>query len=179
MKRAIVAVAGLLAAALTPLVMAAPAYASCLPPDGQYTIWKISNKDFRYYPTNLHSDWVQYTGRITYHEKSTLRVHAALSASAEANAGVIFAHASASANVNVGISYSKTQEWDYSAHVTHKAGYKKRLHAYHWSLYFTVARKQWVTSNCTYRTMSGWPQRVKHSPAKSDNTVWRVDVVKA
>lgn len=179
MKRAMLAAAVLVAGTLTPLAMAAPAYAYCLPPDGQYTIWSITNKDFRYYPTNLHSNWVMYTGTITYRERSTLKVNGEFSASVDANAGVIFAHASASANLKVGVSYSKTQQWDYSAHVTHKRGYKKRLHAYHWVLYFTVAEKRWATATCEYKTMSGWPQRVKHSPAKDDNTVWRVDVTKA
>jgi hypothetical protein len=50
-----------------------------------------------------------------------------------------------------------------------------RLHAYHYPVTFTVTKKRFNVATCDYRTVSGWPQRVYHAPAKANRNVWRLD----
>ena len=179
MKRAFALAAALVASLLAPVVyLAAPAGAQCAPPDGQTVVWSITNKSFTYYPTNVHSDWVifRHGGSINYTETKTMEVNASMSSTVSAEAGVIFGKVSASVGFTVGKSLSVSRQWSYTANVPADTKHKYRLHAYHYTVTFTVAKRQWVGGNtCTYKTMSGWPQRVTHAPAKASKNVWRLD----
>ena len=178
MKRAVIAVATLVAALVVPVVAAAPAQARCIPANDRYHVYTISNKSFVYHPGNVYSDWVIFPrgGTISYSQSRTLTVSASMTATVSAEAGAIFAKASTSFGVTVGGSYSKAQTWTYSANIPADATHKYRLHVYHYSVNFTVTKKLWNYTTCNYSTTaSGWPQRVSHAPVKRDNNVWRVD----
>lgn len=179
MKR-FVALFAMLAGLLVPLTMttAPAAQAYCPPPDGQSeVIYKFRNADYRYYPTNIKSDWVVFPngGSISYSRTKTMEVNASVTATAEAEAGIIFAKASASLAVTVGGSYSQSQQWTYTANVPADRDHKRRLHSYHYTVSFDVMKKRWNRSDCTYKNAWGRWQRIKHAPAKADRNVWRVD----
>src|SRR5690242_17540423 len=179
MKRAFVTAAALVASVLAPVVvLAAPADAQCAPPDGQDVVWSITNKSFTYYPTNVHSDWAIFRrgGTINYTQTKTMEVNASMTSTVSAEAGVIFGKVSASVGFTVGKSLSDSQQWSYTANVPADTHHKYRLHAYHYTVNFAVAKKQWIGgTTCRYRTMNGWPQRVTHAPAKASKNVWRLD----
>jgi hypothetical protein len=178
MKRSLLLVAGLLAAMLVPVVgLAAPASAHCAPPDGQNYVWTISKKSFAYYPTNVHSDWVIFRkgGSINYSQTRTMEVNASMSSTVSAEAGVVFGKVSASVGFSVGKSLSDSRTWSYTANVPADTKHKYRLHAYHYTVSFTVAKKRFDIATCNYKTVSHWPQRVTHAPAKGSRNVWRLD----
>lgn len=177
MKKILVALS-LIAGSLSPALVAGPAHARCEAP-GSEVIYKFKDKSFKYHPTNLKSDWVTFRrgGSITYSKTATMEVNASATATVQAEAGVIFAKASASLGVTVGASHSKTDQWSYTADVPADKDHKYRLHAYHYSAYFSVMKKRFngAPSVCDYRNVwSSW-QRVKHAPAKANKNVWRLD----
>jgi hypothetical protein len=179
MKR-FVALFAMLAGVLVPLgVTTTPAaQAYCPPPDGSTrTIYKFRNADYRYHPTNIKSDWVIFPhgGTISYSRTKTMEVNASVTATVQAEAGVIFAKASTSLSVSVGGSYSQSQQWTYSANVPADRDHKRRLHSYHYTVSFSVMKKNWSPGDCRYKNAWGRWQRIKHAPAKADRNVWRVD----
>lgn len=177
MKRALVPLVTLLASLLVPIAVAGPASAQCAP-DGPKVIYKISDKNFVYYPTNVRSDWASWPrgGTITYQQTKTMEANASVTATVSAEAGAIFASASVSAGVTVGGSYSQSKTWSYSANVPADKDHKYRLHAYHYALNFKVTKYQWVGgSTCDYKVAAHYPQRVHHAPAKSANNIWKLD----
>jgi hypothetical protein len=181
MKRALLLVSTLATTLIVPAVLAAtPAAAQCAP-SGPTVFYKISNKSFQYYPTNVASDWasLRHGGSINYSQTKTMTVSASVTATVSTEANAIFAKASASLGITVGKSWSTSQTWSYSANVPADVHHKYRLHAYHYTASFTVAKKQWYPTGCTYRTLAGWPQRVTHAPIKSNRNVWREDKAKA
>jgi hypothetical protein len=178
MKRSLLLVAGLLAALLVPVVtLAAPASAHCAPPDGNYGYYKITNKVFTYRGTNVHSDWVIFRkgGTINYTQTKTMEVNASMNSTVSAEASGVFASVSASVGFSVGKSIATSKQWSYTANVPADTAHKYRLHAYHYTVTFTVTKKRFNIATCDYRTVSGWPQRVYHAPAKASRNVWRLD----
>jgi hypothetical protein len=178
MKRSLLLVLSLVAGLLVPvLALAAPASAHCVPPDGNYSYYKISNKTFYYRATNVHSDWVSLRrgGTINYTQTKTMEVNASMTSTVSAEASGIFASVSASVGFSVGKSLSMSRQWSYTANVPADTHHKYRLHAYHYVVTFTVAKKQFNVAKCSYYTVKGYPQRVYHAPAKGSRNVWRLD----
>lgn len=134
-----------------------------------------------YYPTNVHSDWVTFRsgGSINFDETKTMTVSASVTATVSAEAGVIFAKASTSLGVTVGKTWSNSKKWSYTANVPADTHHRYRLHAYHYAVSFTVAKKQFDIATCDYKTMRHYPQRVTHAPIKANRNVWRLDKVHA
>lgn len=178
MKR-LIAVFSMLAGLLVPLsTVAMPAaQAACAPPANE-VYYKIGNADFRYYPTNIKSDWVVFPrgGSISYSKSKTMTVSASVTATVSGEVGAIFAKASTSLSVQVGGSYAQSQTWTYSANIPADRDHKYRLHAYHYTVDFSVMKRRWVGgTTCNYvNAWSSW-QRLKHVPLKADRNVWRVD----
>lgn len=179
MKR-FVAVFSMLIGLLVPLtaVSMPTAQAYCPEPDGVGYIYRIRNIDYRYFPTNVKSAWAifPYGGTISYNETETMEVNASATATVSAEAGAIFAKASVSASVTIGGSYARSKSWSYTTNVPADRSHKYRLHAYHYSVDFSVMKKRWSHAQCGY-TINAWSswQRVNHAPAKGDRNVWRVD----
>jgi hypothetical protein len=173
------AVIAMLAGTLAvPVLTAAPANARCAPP-GNETIYSFTSKSFKYYPTNIHSDWAIFRkgGSITYSKTRTMQVSASMTATVSAEAGVIFAKASTSLGVTVGGSKSWTESWSYTANVPADTKHKYRLHAYHYTANFSVMKKRFngAPSVCDYQNVWSRWQRVTHAPAKASRNVWRLD----
>ena len=178
---ALVIIASMLVApvlATSPASAASPASARCAPP-GDETIYKFSKKSFTYYPTNIKSDWAIFRkgGTITYSKTKTMQVSASVTATVSAEAGVIFAKASTSLGVSVGKSASWSEQWSYSANVPADRKHKYRLHAYHYTVNFSVMKQRFngAPSVCNYQNVWKSWQRVKHAPAKASKNVWRLD----
>ncbi len=183
MKR-FVALFSMVVGLLVPLTAGAMPSASayCPPPDGHTeVIYKFRNADYRYYPTNIKSDWVVFPhgGSISYSKSKTMEVNASVTATVAAEAGIIFAKASASLSVTVGGSYSQSQQWTYTANVPADRDHKRRLHSYHYTVSFSVMKKRWNRTDCDYKNAWGRWHRIKHAPAKADRNVWRVDKARA
>lgn len=180
MRRSLFVVITLFVGLLAPVVFtASSASAACIPPNDTAYVYSFRNKTFVYHPTNLMSDWVSFRngGSITYSKTTTKEVNASVTATVSAEAGVIFAKASTSFGITIGGSYSKSDQWSYTATVPATTAYKYRLHQYHYSVNFEVMKKGWSYTNCNW-TVNRWTswQVIKHAPQKNEaNTIWRLD----
>jgi hypothetical protein len=174
-------VALLSAASLAPVAVSTPAHAApaptaagtdagCRPPDGNYDLYSFSSVSNATLPSNLYSDYIVGPATITYNQTKTAQVNASMTATVSAEAGIVFAKASASLGVTVGASWSQASSWSYSKSVP--AGRTARLRMYHNAKRFTVTKKHWYSTTCSYRVVH---TSTVVAPVKPGSNTWNLE----
>lgn len=161
--------------AAAPAAQAAPDCGSG--PDGQTTIWRISDVRKSYVNTGLFSNWVypKYApGQVTFNESDTSAWTGTVSASLTAEAGVVFAKASTTVGVSIAKTWSKTKSWSYSMDIPKDKDHKYRMRQRQETRRFDAKKFRWKykesTGRCGYvRVKAGWG----HYPRSTATTlIW-------
>ncbi|WP_405069889.1 hypothetical protein OG558_09565 [Kribbella sp. NBC_01510] len=121
-----------------------------------------------YVGTNLHSDWFEGPGRITYSRTATSESNSAWTGDLGVSVSAVIAEIQSKYSKTVGKSYSVSQNWSYTAEV--KAGQVRRLQQLKQSWMVQVVRWRYTTSNC--KKTKEISKKTATFPVKNHDYMW-------
>lgn len=144
-------VAGLLLATSL-AVPGGPAYAAAVPETAakkcntKTVYWYLRGGKEVYIGTNLHSDWMEGPGRITYQKSATSESNSSWSGDLGVSISAVIGEIQSKYSKTVGKSHSISDSWSYTAEVP--KGQVRRLQQLKQSWRVSVVRWRYTTSNC-------------------------------
>ena len=117
---------------------------------------------------NLHSDWFEGPGRITYSRTATSESNSAWTGDLGVSVSAVIAEIQSKYSKTVGKSYSVSQNWSYTAEV--KAGQVRRLQQLKQSWMVQVVRWRYTTSNC--KKTKEISKKTATFPVKNHDYMW-------
>lgn len=142
---------GIAAGVLIATGLVVPGVASAAPAAGKKcdtktVYWYTRSGHEVYVGTNLHSDWMEGPGRITYQKTATSESNSSWSGDLGVSIPLVIAEIQSKYAKTVGKSQSVTDSWSYTAEVP--SGKVRRLQQLKQSWRVQVVRWRYTTSDC-------------------------------